>query len=161
MKHSPARLTEGLGLPGRLAVTPAKDVLILICERRRRWTTALRLAWKPDDQTKEPVRLRSPRLLAERVKTFPASFVFLETELEEFSGRLAMIRYFRTHYRSSRLIALVPGLPSLPPGIAENLRFALLDGGAVHVLGMLREIPSVVPILEKHFADVAAPSRTA
>lgn len=130
--------------------------LFIIREQTLRWTTALRLVapvWKP-------VRVKSPRVLKERLLRFPASFLLIELRIDQTRSLLPVLHRFRERFPQFRFAVASPEIPELSLDKRKSWEMALREFGAVHVLGADRDVPTLLPILEAHMAALPAIERS-
>jgi hypothetical protein len=126
---------------------------LIVCERTRRWTAALRLTLRESGDPPR-VALRQTRALAEAddaLKQAPGSVVAVEVAAESLGETLRWIAQLERGDRAARAVALAA------PDVLRH-EWALREAGAALVLSSPRRAQSLIDLLAWHLPRVPPPT---
>ena len=125
----------------------ASESQIIVCEKTGRWAVAFRRAlFRQGVPLKESRSLVGcGRELAQR----PASVVAVEVTADNLEAAVSALIDWSRSFPGSRIVAV---------GDSQVASAALLlrEAGAIAVLTSAREVPSVIPLVQRHIANVPA-----
>ncbi|MDR1963474.1 MAG: hypothetical protein LBQ50_06820 [Planctomycetaceae bacterium] len=128
-------------------------LFLVVPDRRLSW--AIRVV---DEQNRfETVRFRSLQHALE--KRNPAELLLVQWTTEEIIAELSRQNPFEPLHRLSPLIVYCPELPQKTVAEGEAIRFALLQLGVTAVFSQLRELPSILSMIQRHFNRVPPPKK--